>query len=96
VHYILSFSHEAYGRATSISRLTSWTTGSDDASIQPVSTSYYNSGDDPTAPGPRQNATFVVLCRESDLQGVMNSVRETQVRNSTYHFLQVGFDIPKM
>lgn len=83
LHSILSFTHEEYGRATSISRLTGWTT-----------TNPYTEEDIaayPTSPAPasapqaynvtrRANATLLMLARNSDIEGAMRSVRELEDR----------------
>ena len=77
MHFILSFSHEEYGRATSISHLSEQLTGSkghppyqdgvsEDRYVTPT----------PPLQTRRANATFVLLARNSDLNGVMVSMKQ--------------------
>jgi alpha 1,2-mannosyltransferase len=41
----------------------------------------------PTAPGPRMNATFVTLARNSDVWDIMKSIRQVEDRfNNKYHY----------
>ncbi|CAL1704404.1 unnamed protein product [Somion occarium] len=82
LHFILSFSHEDYGRATSISNLKNTITGA--ASHQPpykagVPEDYYYHSNG-TAPGPRANAAFVILARNSDLNGIVFSMKQMEDR----------------
>lgn len=81
LHSILTFTHEGYGRATSISRLTgqlSWSSTSDD----------YLPGDEDYARLPpvlwnetrRANATLLMLARNTDVEGAVRSVRELEDR----------------
>ncbi|CDO71226.1 Glycosyltransferase Family 15 protein [Trametes cinnabarina] len=81
LHFILSFSHEEYGRATSLSHLSEQFKGS-----QPhppyqdgVPEEYYAQ---PSAPaqGRRANATFVFLARNGDLGGVVTSMKQVEDR----------------
>ncbi|KAJ7680113.1 hypothetical protein B0H17DRAFT_1333842 [Mycena rosella] len=63
-HYILSLTHDAYARATSLSRLVS-------RPATAIPQEYYP--DPALASRPRANATFVILARNSDLD---STVRE--------------------
>ncbi|KAF7794140.1 hypothetical protein EIP86_005271 [Pleurotus ostreatoroseus] len=79
LHSILSFTHEEYGRATSIGRLTGWTSSNNPYAVEDLQ-NY------PTTPVPkynvtrRANATILMLARNSDLEGAMRSVRELEDR----------------
>lgn len=98
IHYILSFTHESYGRATSLSNLKDHIYGVNDdlASSPPIDTgtnSGSGSGSDPDsepehlAIDKRANATFVILCRNSDVDGTVRSVREIEDRfNRRYRY----------
>jgi len=82
LHYILSFSHEGYGRATSLSNLTNKITGYKPPIPpykQPVPAEYYTHNK--TSPPERKaNAAFVILARNSDLNGVITSVKQMEDR----------------
>lgn len=89
IHLIVSFTHESYGRATSISNIVS--------KFRPLSGIYdlpdtfpvhTQDGDDDVAhPDQRANATFVILCRNSDLNGAVRSVRDMVDRfNRKYRY----------
>ncbi|KAL0946878.1 hypothetical protein HGRIS_013044 [Hohenbuehelia grisea] len=70
LHYILSFSHEGYGRATSISHIKDTLKGGQSSS---PTFSYANS----TA---RANAAFVILARNGDINGISSSVKQMEDR----------------
>ncbi|KAH9946025.1 glycosyltransferase family 15 protein [Epithele typhae] len=74
LHFILSFSHEDYGRATSISRLSEQLTGSgshpQDRYVPPKT----------PIQSRKANATFVMLARNGDLNGVMVSMKQVEDR----------------
>ncbi|KAF8175786.1 glycosyltransferase family 15 protein [Pholiota molesta] len=101
LHYILSFSHESYGRATSLSNIASKFTSpaasaiDSQTSIQPESTPSADyiawnpsgSANETYSPDSRANATFVILCRNSDLQSTVQSIREVEDRfNRRYQY----------
>lgn len=70
LHFILSFSHEEYGRATSLSRFGEQFQGTGQADGTRLSSS-------PAKGTPRRaNATFVLLARNSDLEGVATSMKQ--------------------
>ncbi|TFK22526.1 alpha-1,2-mannosyltransferase [Coprinopsis marcescibilis] len=88
LHYLLAFTHESYGRATSLAHITE--------KLRP----YGPEVEIPKAPPAvnldevygqdgrvdrKANATFVVLCRNSDLSGTLRSVREMEDRFNRYH-----------
>jgi alpha 1,2-mannosyltransferase len=77
-HYILSFSNESYGRATSFSRLKDQLGGK--PSQQDVPQEYYHPQKLPDPQTRRANATFVVLARNGDLQGVAMSMKQMEDR----------------
>jgi alpha 1,2-mannosyltransferase len=81
LHFILTVSHEAYGNATSISRLL----GSGKAShIGAIPEQYHWPADNTTASGfdrdRRANAVIVLLARNSDLNGVVKSLKQMEDR----------------
>ncbi|KAJ7226807.1 glycosyltransferase family 15 protein, partial [Mycena pura] len=80
-HYILSLSHDAYGRATSISRLMR---PRPDNSVPPEYYTHLNSSLQ-VSQRPLANATFVILARNSDLDNTVRSVREVEDRFNTRH-----------
>ncbi|KAI0780821.1 glycosyltransferase family 15 protein [Trametes elegans] len=81
LHFILSFSHEEYGRATSLSHLSEQFGGSkphppyEDG----VPEDYYVPSTPPPQ-GRRANATFVLLARNGDLNGVVMSMKQVEDR----------------
>lgn len=94
LHFILSFSHEDYGRATSFSSLANQFHGQKPP--LPYQTAipdeYYYHGANETVEGRRANAAFVVLARNGDLQGISSSVKQMEDRfnrkfNYPYVFL---------
>ncbi|KZT26457.1 glycosyltransferase family 15 protein [Neolentinus lepideus HHB14362 ss-1] len=94
LHFILSFSHEDYGRATSLSSLTDQFRGStpNPPYKNPVPEEYYKPANNTTAPGRKANAVIVMLARNSDLNGVVSSMKQLEDRfnkkfNYPYVFL---------
>ncbi|KDQ60808.1 glycosyltransferase family 15 protein [Jaapia argillacea MUCL 33604] len=82
LHFILSFSHEDYGKATSISHLTDKiiNNGPNPPYKTPVSDEYYHPSNDTVAHGRRANAAIVVLARNGDINGVMFSMKQMEDR----------------
>jgi len=83
LHFILSLSHEAYGNATSLSRLTSWS--GDKPSpyyvVPPDSQYYYNeTSSSPPPPQRKAKAAFAVLARNSDLYPMLESIKQMEDR----------------
>ncbi|KAI0934140.1 hypothetical protein AcW1_005758 [Taiwanofungus camphoratus] len=84
LHFILSVSHEEYGRATSISRLTGQLKGSQSA---PSYQDAVHDGYSPDNSTQRANATFVLLARNSDLPGIVSSMKQMEDRfNKKYRY----------
>lgn len=82
MHYILSFSHEGYGRATSIATIKEKIVGPNNKPpyLTPVPAEYYT-GDIPEKhAGRRANAAIVILARNGDLQGVVHSMKQLEDR----------------
>ncbi|KAK7054874.1 hypothetical protein VNI00_003337 [Paramarasmius palmivorus] len=83
LHYIFTFVHEGYGRATSLSNLKNQFDSI--SSGQPpykdgVPDEYYHK-DEPAPPQSRRaNAAFVLLARNSDLNGVVTSMKQMEDR----------------
>ncbi|EPT06130.1 hypothetical protein FOMPIDRAFT_133816 [Fomitopsis schrenkii] len=83
LHFILSFSHEEYGRATSITHLKEQLQGSGKTTYEsrPAPTTDHTSNTE------RANATFVLLARNSDLNGIVKSVKQNEDRfNKEYQY----------
>ncbi|KAG9318504.1 glycolipid 2-alpha-mannosyltransferase-domain-containing protein [Chiua virens] len=84
LHYILSLTHRDYGNATSMSRLTDYIQGSGQAEPapyrEPVPDQYYKPPEAVYTPDRKANATFVMLVRNSDLPGIMNSMKQIEDR----------------
>ncbi|XP_006456474.1 hypothetical protein AGABI2DRAFT_211452 [Agaricus bisporus var. bisporus H97] len=93
IHTFLSFTHESYSRATSISQIRNNVYGLDDDNDipPPLSTANQTSSDlpfaisEPLALDRKANATFVILCRNSDLDGTIRSIREIEDRFNGRH-----------
>ena len=87
LHYILSFTHQEYGRVTSFSNIASHlreATAGDKFSV-PDETEYEKSSQ--LAAVRRANASFVILARNTDLVGAVRSIREIEDRfNRNYHY----------
>ncbi|EIM90058.1 glycosyltransferase family 15 protein [Stereum hirsutum FP-91666 SS1] len=80
LHFILTFSHEAYGNATSISKLISQQPAVAGSSER-VTPSEYIWHDDTTAIQDRRaNAAIVMLARNSDLKGITKSMKQMEDR----------------
>ncbi|KAJ3556164.1 hypothetical protein NP233_g12040 [Leucocoprinus birnbaumii] len=101
IHYILSFANESYGRATAISSIKNhiYGTPSEDTITVPPPlnpntdiTTNPDVANDPAssehlAVDRRANATFVILCRNSDIDGTVRSIREIEDRfNRRYQY----------
>jgi alpha 1,2-mannosyltransferase len=74
LHYILSFSHEEYSRRTSLSKLI--------PHYPPYKTETPPETVPDLAPHParKANAAFVILARNGDLSGVLNSMKQMEDR----------------
>ncbi|KAF4600389.1 glycosyltransferase 15 family protein [Pleurotus pulmonarius] len=100
LHYLLSFTHEEYGRITSMSNIASHfkqsPTSSDDTAFSGDEISIVvppMNPDDPDitellhADPPKANATFVILARNSDVDGTVKSIRDIEDRfNHKYQY----------
>ena len=94
---MLSIVHKDYGRATSLSGLAGKLTHSSSSSSA-IDDDYYGSPEKfpplPSVPlgvnatnGPRANATFIILARNSDLEGTIRAVRSIEDRfNRNYQY----------
>jgi alpha 1,2-mannosyltransferase len=80
LHYLLSFTHDEYGKATSMSRLTGYMSDSASPHRETVPDQYYKPPDPVYAPDRKANATFVMLVRNSDLVGIMTSMKQIEDR----------------
>lgn len=85
LHWILSLTHEQYSKATSLSTITSHLTTGASSDHYNLVDSYRLDGSEPLSPGRRANATFVILARNSNLDGTVRSVREIEDRFNQYH-----------
>ncbi|KAF5391378.1 hypothetical protein D9757_001875 [Collybiopsis confluens] len=80
LHYILSFTHEGYGQATSLSNLrTPWSAGQPPYKT-PVPDVYYVPDNHTEIAGRRANAAIVMLARNGDLNGVVVSMKQFEDR----------------
>lgn len=92
LHYLLALTHEAYGKATSLSDIKQkiWKpTSGPDAAKSKVP-------DDILATTKRANAAFMILCRNEDLEGIIRSVKQIEARfNYRYRYPYVFLnDVP--
>ncbi|KAF7305353.1 Glycosyltransferase family 15 protein [Mycena chlorophos] len=83
VHYILSFTHDGYGRATSISRF--MRPRPDNTVPDEYYTNHLMNSSLHIASRGRANATFVILARNSDLENTVRSIRRIEDRFNTRH-----------
>ncbi|KAJ3732980.1 glycosyltransferase family 15 protein [Lentinula guzmanii] len=84
LHYVLTIAYDDYGRISSFSNISERTGerhGNDALSIL----DYNNLQSHPNITGPRANATFVLLARNSDLAGVINSMQSAEDRFNRYY-----------
>ena len=82
LHYILSFTHEGYGKATSISTISNplgWNQPNPPYKT-PLSDEYFHPEKVADPLTRKANATFVVLARNSDIQGVVMSMKQAEDR----------------
>ncbi|KAG6866926.1 hypothetical protein C0991_003842 [Blastosporella zonata] len=82
LHYILSFSNETYGHATSLNTIKEKISGykNQPPYNQPVPEDYYYKSNVTTPPARKANAAFVLLARNSDLNGVVSSMKQMEDR----------------
>ncbi|TFL07638.1 glycosyltransferase family 15 protein [Pterulicium gracile] len=84
LHYILSFSNETYGRATSISNIKDHLAPASNNGEPPYKTPVgeeYHHGPETHEPIDRKaNATFVFLARNTDINGVVVSMKQMEDR----------------
>jgi len=80
IHFIVSFTHEAYGRATSFSNIVSKFHSPGDYNLPDSFPVHPQLGDDSVDNAHRANATFVILCRNSDIHGAVRSIRSIEDR----------------
>lgn len=78
LHLILSFSHENYGKATSLSNISNKFKGTYPPYRYPVPAEYYYDGNGTAVK--RANAAFVILARNSDLRGISSSMKQMEDR----------------
>jgi len=90
LHYILSFTHETYGRVTSLSNIASHLRGGTAGDKYPVPEEYYSPSGYPNSSQTidrHANASFVILARNSDVDGTVRSIREIEDRfNRKYRY----------
>ncbi|KAK7030874.1 hypothetical protein VNI00_013984 [Paramarasmius palmivorus] len=86
LHYLLSFTNESYGRATSVSRIADYFRGGSAAEKHPIPDEYFKDVTNTTLQIDRKaNATFVVLARNSDLDNTVRSIRRMEDRFNRFH-----------
>lgn len=82
LHFILSFSHEDYGRATSLSNIATQIKGYTGRPPYKdgVPSEYYQAGpgdgDTNGVERRKANAAFVILARNGDLRGIASSIKQ--------------------
>ncbi|KII88493.1 glycosyltransferase family 15 protein [Plicaturopsis crispa FD-325 SS-3] len=87
LHYILSISHEGYGRATSISRISEQLGQVDLPYKAPASSDHYPGTNATGTSGRRANAAIVMLARNSDVNGIVASMKQLEDRfNHKYNY----------
>ena len=88
MHYILSFTREDYGRATSLSAIKDkWSLGGSKPATRVPPKGEFLDEDVRPPPAHKANATFVILARNGDLPGVIDSIRQLEDRfNRHYHY----------
>ncbi|KAI5899494.1 glycosyltransferase family 15 protein [Schizophyllum commune H4-8] len=93
LHYLLSFTHEGYGNATSLSNLKGHIYGGSEPPYKSGVPEEYYVPDEPKSPvGRKANAAIVMLARNSDLNGIVTSMKQMEDRfnkkfNYPYVFL---------
>lgn len=75
LHYILSFSHEEYGKATSFQSIADKLRSKDSEYVPPPSV-FHNA----TGVNRKANAAFVILARNSDLKSIIESIKHVEDR----------------
>ncbi|KAI0643423.1 glycosyltransferase family 15 protein [Trametes meyenii] len=87
LHSILSFTHEDYGRATSLRNIASQLTGGGSANVDAVPAEYFVPLEESGAPSHpdtlltrRANATILMLARNGDVGDAVKSVRRLEDR----------------
>ncbi|PCH38078.1 glycosyltransferase family 15 protein [Wolfiporia cocos MD-104 SS10] len=89
LHFILSFSHEDYSRATSISRIAEQFKSDPAPAPAPVAKPppypSYEGSVDGVSPARKANATFVLLARNSDLPGIVSSMKQMEDRFNKHY-----------
>ncbi|KAF8894629.1 glycosyltransferase family 15 protein [Infundibulicybe gibba] len=81
LHYILSFSHEGYGRATSLSNIKEHLYDVHQPPYKtPVPDEYYLHDNHTVQLDRKANAAIVILARNGDINGVVSSVKQMEDR----------------
>jgi len=84
IHFILSFTHEEYGRISSLSNIKEHISPSN-KNVRPIEV--FNDIDEMPQSIRRANATLVMLCRNSDIKGVVTSIQRLEDRwNRKYRY----------
>ncbi|KAF8656133.1 hypothetical protein AX16_002735 [Volvariella volvacea WC 439] len=92
LHFILSFTHEEYGRVTSFSNIAGHFNGGNsnsDLEAEPLPNPGFHPVGSSNLTHPagdrRANATFVVLARNGDIDGAVRSIRDIEDRFNKYY-----------
>ena len=86
IHWILRLTHDGYGRATSFQYIASHLTGDTRQPDRYNLEDYYKAENSTHLVVNRKaNATFVILARNSDLDGTVRSIRAIEDRFNKYH-----------
>jgi alpha 1,2-mannosyltransferase len=84
----MSLSHDGYGRATSLSNIKEHLAGHNPPYKTPVSEDYYtHTGTNMSTPSRKANAAIVMLARNTDLKGIIASMKQMEDRfNKKFHY----------
>ncbi|KIL57865.1 glycosyltransferase family 15 protein, partial [Amanita muscaria Koide BX008] len=92
LHWILTLTHDGYGKATSLSNIASHLSGSRPSPDRYSIEKYYRPENSThLLVDRRANATFVILARNSNLDGAVRSVREIEDRFNQYYMYPYVF-----
>ncbi|KAF8628415.1 hypothetical protein AX15_003937 [Amanita polypyramis BW_CC] len=80
LHFILSISHEGYGRATSWDSFKNQFKETNPPHKQTVPDEYYLNNNHTSPPTRKANAAIVLLARNGDLKGVLSSLKQIEAR----------------
>ncbi|KAF8746158.1 hypothetical protein AX14_000201 [Amanita brunnescens Koide BX004] len=80
LHFLLSVSHEGYGRATSWDNISNQFQEVKPPYKQPIPDEYFLKDNQTSSSGRKANAVIVMLARNGDLKGVLSSMKQVEDR----------------